>query len=124
MMQMEATYIQQFNPKRGLVFVPDLIIDGIKTAIKDAQQFDTKDEAISEAESVIKRYFEKKPTTTETVETKPDDSVPNETASASLKVKMEAIRDSIDTMTEDEYGDWVNSLEFDEFIELIRLGEK
>ncbi|OEE38266.1 hypothetical protein A1QO_02495 [Vibrio genomosp. F10 str. ZF-129] len=106
------------------MFVPDLIVDGIKTAIQDAQQFDTKDEAISEAKSVIKRYLEKKIPAKESVKAKSDYSETNEVAAASLMVKMEAIRDSIDTMTEDEYGDWVNSLEFDEFIEFIRLGEK
>ncbi|EMQ19245.1 hypothetical protein VCEM1727_003843 [Vibrio cholerae O1 str. EM-1727] len=37
---------------------------------------------------------------------------------------MEAVRGSFDDMTDEQYGDWLDSLEFDEFIELIRLIEK
>ncbi|MEZ8733793.1 hypothetical protein [Vibrio sp. 10N.239.312.D08] len=123
-MQFEATYIQQFHSKRGLVFAPDLIVDGVKTAIQGAQQFDTKDEAITEAKSVIKRYLDTKVPTKEKIKSAPEHNEPNEEAAANLKVKMEAIRDTIDDMTEEQYGDWVDSLEFEEFIELIRLGEK
>lgn len=127
-MQIEADYIQQFNSKRGLVFVPDLIVDGIKTSIQEAQPFDTKEAALSEAEAVIKRYRSRKRPTTDKALSKAKGKVnydkPNESAAASLKLKMEAIRNTIDSMTEEQYGDWADSLTFDEFIELIRLGEK
>lgn len=122
-MEIEATYLQQFNPKRGLVYVPDLIIDGVKTAIQGAKQYDTKTEAISEAQSVIKRYLSKNLELTKVEKTISDYDKPNKVALASLKLKMEAVRDTIDTKTEDEFGDWIDSLTFDEFMELIRLGE-
>ncbi|WP_390241938.1 hypothetical protein [Vibrio sp. R78045] len=126
-MQIKADYTQQFDTKRGLVFVPDLIIDGTKTSIKNAQQYDTKSEAISEAESVIKRYLENKNPTKKTVEGLGDfneSSESNAKASASLRVKMESIRLTIDTMTDNQYGDWIESLEFDEFLELASLSSK
>lgn len=123
-MQIKADYTQQFDTKRGLVFVPGLIIDGTKTSIKNAQQYDTKSEAISEAESVIKRHLEDKNPPQKTVEDQRDFNEPNEKAAASLRVKMESIRLTIDTMTNDQYGDWIESLEFDEFLELASLSSK
>ncbi|MEZ8959559.1 hypothetical protein AB6E94_19255 [Vibrio lentus] len=123
-MQIKADYTQQFDTKRGLVFVPGLIIDGTKTSIKNAQQYDTKSEAISEAESVIKRHHEDKNPLQKTVEDQRDFNEPNEKAAASLRVKMESIRLTIDTMTDAQYGDWIESLEFDEFLELASLSSK
>ncbi|MBF4374969.1 hypothetical protein [Vibrio anguillarum] len=123
-MQFEATYIQQFHPKRGLVFTPELIVDGVKTAIQGAQQFDSIDAAIAEAKLVIQRHIDAKNPVNEKIKSTPNYNEPNENALANLKVKMEAVRDSFDDMTDEQYGDWLDSLEFDEFIELIRLIEK
>lgn len=122
-MDIEATYLQQFNPERGLVYVPDLIIDGVKTAIQGAKQYDTKAEALAEAQSVIKRYLSKNLEHTKVEKAISEYEQPNVAALASLKLKLEAVRDTIDAMTEDEYGDWIDSLTFEEFMELIRLGE-
>lgn len=126
MLKIEATYIQQFNAKRGLMFIPHLIIDGIKTSIQDAQPCNSKEAALSEAEAVIKNYPTKITSSVDekTVKDKINYAEPNEDAAARLKEKMEVIRNTIDTMSKDEYGDWVDKLEFDEFIELIKLTDK
>ncbi|MBF4275617.1 hypothetical protein, partial [Vibrio anguillarum] len=86
-------------------------------------QFDSIDDAIAEARSVIQRHIDAKNPVKEKIKSTPNYNEPNEDASANLKVKMEAVRDSFDDMTEEQYGDWLDSLEFDEFIELIRLRE-
>lgn len=38
-----------------------------------------------------------------------------------MKVKLEQIKPTFDDLSEDEYGDWINSLEFDEFLELMEM---
>ena len=38
-----------------------------------------------------------------------------------LKTKMKIVKNTFDDFTEDEYGDWIDSLEFDEFLELMNL---
>ncbi|WP_119298713.1 hypothetical protein [Vibrio cholerae] len=120
-LKMEPSYLQQFHVGRGLVFIPDLIIDGIATAVVNPTQFDSKEEALAEANRIIDSYRNKC-----TLE-KPEAAKPplpsdanNKAARASLVEKFKAVED-FDSLSEDEYGNFIDSLSLEEFIELAKM---
>lgn len=45
----------------------------------------------------------------------------NNKALDSLKVKLHQLAPNFESMSDDAYGDWVNALQFDEFLEFIAL---
>jgi hypothetical protein len=50
---------------------------------------------------------------------------PNPEAKASLLRRLRAIgTEKFDAMSQDEYGDWIDSLPFEEFLELVVLGNQ
>ncbi|EPW5429243.1 hypothetical protein ACWM3R_001378 [Vibrio cholerae] len=120
-LKMEPSYLQQFHVGRGLVFIPDLIIDGIATAVANPTQFDTKDEALTEAKRIIDSYRNKCTLENPAVDNANAPSKDNDGAArASLVEKFKAVKD-FDSLSEDEFGDFIDSLSLEEFIELASM---
>jgi len=52
------------------------------------------------------------------------DVVRNAEAHRSLTTKLSALAPTFDSLSDDEWGDWVDALALDEFLEMIALGNE